>query len=92
MKIRTVVAGLFHADGRMGGWADRHDEANSLNSQFDERADKYLYHPPTCDFKFNQNCSNKNILFSICHSKIFDDSETYFASVFPNSELFSWVI
>jgi hypothetical protein len=46
MKIRTVLAALFHADGRMG----RHDEANSRNLQFGELAEKYLCHPPTCDF------------------------------------------
>jgi len=32
MKIRSFVAELFHADRRM----DRHDEANSLFSQFCE--------------------------------------------------------
>jgi len=34
LKIRPVVAKLFHADGQM----DRHDEANSRFSQFCERA------------------------------------------------------
>jgi hypothetical protein len=34
MKIRPVVAKLFHADRR----TDRHDEANSRFSQFYERA------------------------------------------------------
>jgi len=33
MKIRLMGAELFHADGRK----DRHDEANSLFSQFCER-------------------------------------------------------
>jgi len=32
MKIRPVVAELFHADGQ----TDRHDEANSRFSQFCE--------------------------------------------------------
>jgi len=34
MKIRSVGAELFHADG----WKDRHDEAISGFSQFCERA------------------------------------------------------
>jgi hypothetical protein len=34
MKIRTVGAELFHADGQ----TDRHDETNSLFSQFSESA------------------------------------------------------
>ena len=34
MKIRPVVAELFHADGR----TDRHDKANSRLSQVSERA------------------------------------------------------
>jgi len=34
MKIRPVGAELFHADAR----TDRHDEANSLFSQFCESA------------------------------------------------------
>jgi len=34
MKIRLVGAELLHTDGR----TDRHDEANSLSSQFCERA------------------------------------------------------
>jgi len=36
MKIRSLVAELFHADGRK----DRHDEANSRFSKFCERAIK----------------------------------------------------
>ena len=36
MKIRPVVAELFHADGR----TDRRDEANSCSSRFCERAHK----------------------------------------------------
>jgi len=61
MKIRTVAAGLFYADGGMGRQTDRHDEANSRNSQSGERAEKYLCHPPTCDFKFHKYCGNKNL-------------------------------
>jgi hypothetical protein len=38
MKIRTVGAELFHADGRMDGQTNGHDEANSRFSQFWERA------------------------------------------------------
>jgi hypothetical protein len=34
MKIRPVEAELFHADGQ----ADKHDEANSLFSQFFQSA------------------------------------------------------
>jgi hypothetical protein len=33
----------------------------------------------------------KNLSFSIYHSKVLDDSETCFASVLPNSEIFSLV-
>ena len=40
MKIRPVGAELIHADGRTDGQMDRHDEANSLCSQFCERAYK----------------------------------------------------
>jgi len=36
MKIRPVRAKLFHADGRMDGRTDRHDEANGLFSKFCE--------------------------------------------------------
>jgi hypothetical protein len=37
MKIRLLGAELFHADRRTDGRTDRHDEANSHFSQFDER-------------------------------------------------------
>ena len=40
MKIHPVGAELFHADGRTGGRADRHDEANSRCWQFCELAEK----------------------------------------------------
>ena len=36
MKIRALGAELFHVDGDRQ--TDRHDEANSRNSQFYERA------------------------------------------------------
>jgi hypothetical protein len=38
MKIRPEGAESFHADERKGGRTDRHDEANSRFSQFDDRA------------------------------------------------------
>jgi hypothetical protein len=38
MKIRPVVAELFHTDGQTEGRMDRHDEANSRFSQFCESA------------------------------------------------------
>jgi hypothetical protein len=38
MKIRPVVAGLFHAGGRTDRQTDRHDEANFHFSQIRERA------------------------------------------------------
>jgi hypothetical protein len=39
MKIRPVGVELFHADGRMYGWTDRHrdgrtDKRNKANSHF----------------------------------------------------------
>ena len=37
MKIRSVGAELFHADGRTDGPIDTHEEANSRFSQFCER-------------------------------------------------------
>jgi hypothetical protein len=40
MKIRPVVADLFHADGRMDRKTDGHVEVNSRFSQFGERAQK----------------------------------------------------
>ena len=86
MNIRTVVAGLFHTDGRTGGQTD-------MTKQI--VANHNLVNAPrnicACDFKFNQNFSNKNVWLSMRHNKVLDDSETYFASVFPNSEIFSWV-
>jgi len=36
MKIRSVEAELFHADRRVDGETERHDEANSCFSQFCE--------------------------------------------------------
>jgi hypothetical protein len=38
MKIRSVVAELFHEDSRTDGRTDKYDEANSRFSQYDERA------------------------------------------------------
>ena len=38
MKICTVGAELFHADGRMDGQAERREDTNSLFSQFCERS------------------------------------------------------
>jgi len=38
MKISPEGAELFHAERRMDGRTDRHDEANSRFSQFFERA------------------------------------------------------
>jgi hypothetical protein len=38
MRIRPVGAELSHTDGRTDGRTDRHDDANSLFSQFCERA------------------------------------------------------
>jgi len=38
IKIRPVGAELFHADGRLDGQTDRHDEANSRFLQFYELA------------------------------------------------------
>jgi hypothetical protein len=38
MKIRSVEADLFHADGQTDGRTDRHDEANSRFSHVCERA------------------------------------------------------
>jgi hypothetical protein len=38
MKIRTVGAEWFHADGRMDGQTERHEDINNLFSQFCERA------------------------------------------------------
>jgi hypothetical protein len=32
-KIRLVGAELFYVGERTGGWADKHDEANSHSSQ-----------------------------------------------------------
>ena len=40
MKIRPVVAELFHAGGRTDRQTGRHDKANSSFSQFCERAKK----------------------------------------------------
>jgi len=37
MKIRQVGAELFHAEERIDGRTDRHDEANSRFSQFCRR-------------------------------------------------------
>ena len=37
MKIRPVVAELFHADGRTDGRADRRAKANTHFSQHSER-------------------------------------------------------
>jgi hypothetical protein len=34
MKIRPVGAELLHVEERIDGWTDRHDEANSLVTQF----------------------------------------------------------
>jgi hypothetical protein len=38
MNIRSMIAELFHADGRMDGQKDRHDKANSRFLQFCEHA------------------------------------------------------
>jgi len=45
----------------------------------------------TVIFNFTKTEAKKNLSFSNYHSKVLDDSETCFASVFPNSEIFSWV-
>jgi hypothetical protein len=38
MKIRPLVAELFHADERTGGRTYRHEAVNNRLSQFGERA------------------------------------------------------
>jgi hypothetical protein len=38
MKIRQVGVELFHADGWVDRWTDRHDERNSRFSKCCERA------------------------------------------------------
>jgi hypothetical protein len=44
MKIRPVVADLFHTDGRTDGRTDTPNEANSSFSKFCERAEKSQIH------------------------------------------------
>ena len=64
MKIRSVGAELFHADGR----TDRHDEANSRFPQFCERTRKISQHFMqrfNSYFTWNIVCSNLNV----CHPR-----------------------
>jgi hypothetical protein len=42
MKIRPVGAVFFHADGRIHGQTDIHDEADNRFSQFCERSEKLM--------------------------------------------------
>jgi len=56
MKICRVGAELFHADRRMDGWTDRHDEANISFRNFANAPNKATASVHTVYSVLGQNC------------------------------------